>query len=204
VGADQGEANLAPATLSAGSVKGTKIDAGRLWTRISRLGPKYFSNDPDVRFATPGIPGGCLYLGEDSVTCFWEVFNGTITGVGTELRISKTKITDRKIHLGKLKRTIEVFDVANAANMVRIGANVVGCFNGSYKIARGWAELLYKSHPTLDGIRFPSARAGGGTNLALFGGRVQPADIEFKPDATDLLADPDIARLMLTVDIGQI
>ena len=123
---------------------------------------------------------------------------------GAELRISEKKVTERKIYVGKLKRAVEVFDVSNPADMKLIGANTVGCFNGPYRICREWAELVYRTNPKLDGIRFPSARAGGGTNLALFGGRVETADIEFRPIGIELLRDPKLVKLFFKEGIGLI
>lgn len=204
MGADEGIPNSAPASLAAGALRTKRIHPGKLWTRISRLDPNYFSNDPGVRYTTPGIPGGVLYLGEDSITCFWEVFWENLQSRGADLRISEKKVTERKIYVGKLKRLVDVFDASNPADLKLIGANTVGCFNGPYKICREWAELVYRTNPKFDGIRFPSARAGGGTNLALFGGRVETADIEFRPHGVELLRDPKLVRLFFKEGIGLI
>jgi hypothetical protein len=80
----------------------------------------------------------------------------------------------------------------------------VGCFNGSYAIARSWAARLYEADPRLDGIRFPSARGGIGVNLALFGGRVRPEDITFERKAIPLLRDVEIMNLLLQEKIALI
>jgi hypothetical protein len=150
------------------------------------------------------MPGGVLYLGENSVTCFWEVFWDGLQNRGPEPRISKKKIAERKIHVGKLKRAVNVFDVSNPAHMKLIEANTVGCFIGPYGICRGWAELIYKTNPAIDGIRFPSARAGAGTNLALFGGRVKTKDVEFRPNGLGLLEDSSLIELFFREGIGLI
>jgi len=159
---------------------------------------------PGSRFSCAEISGGVLYLGSDHTTCFWEVFWESVQSSGTELRIGKGKLAERSVFKAKLKRTIRVFDAADPAQLKLIGANGVGCFNGSYAIARSWAARLYEADPRLDGIRFPSARGGIGVNLALFGGRVRPEDITFERKAIPLLRDVEIMNLLLQEKIALI
>jgi hypothetical protein len=172
------------------------------WFRIARLGPNYYSSHPGNRFSTREIPGGVLYLGEDSTTCFWEVFWETLSSVGQELRVDRKKITERSVYAATLKRDFVVFNACNPVHLKRVGANAVGCFNGDYAVCRGWGALVYLAPEKVDGILFPSARSGGKKNLALFGGRVLPADVEFKDPGTKLLADPAIGELLITESIG--
>jgi len=178
-----------------------QIRTGRYWYRIARLGPLYFSSDSNVRFSCPGIPGGVLYLGHDPETCYWEVFWDSLASREEELRLPKKYISERKVHRARITRTIKVFDAANPVLLKAIGANGVGCFNGPYDVARTWTAHLYAWDPTLDGIRFPSARAGGGINLALFGGRVAPKDIAFEKGGTSLERDAAITKLILRENI---
>src|SRR5262249_36298747 len=145
---------------------------------------------------------GLLYLGEDPATCFWEVFWDTLSTVGFELRIDQKKILERTLYRTNLRRNLIVFNACNPAHLKRIQADAVGCFNGDYAICRGWASLVHAAPENVDGILFPSARAGAKRNLALFGGRVQPTDVEFITPGTKLLADASIAELLIAESIG--
>jgi len=172
------------------------------WFRISRRDPNCFSKDPGNRYSSPRIPTGVLYLGENSVTCFWESFWDMLQSRGDQLRLDEQQILKRRVYVAKITRDLHVFDVANAGHMRRITANAVGCFNGEYSICREWAGLLYESSPGLDGILFQSARAGGGTNLALFGGRVDSGDVLFSTTGVPLIDDRAIAELLRDEEIG--
>ena len=203
MGIDQGIPARAPASFPDGVLRATIVPAGeQRWARIARRGPNYFSTDPGNRYSTPRIPHGVLYLGENSVTCFWEAFWDMLQSRGDELRVDEQQIRKRKVYTATLARDIQVFDVSNAAHVRRTTANVVGCFNGEYSICREWAVLIYESIPSLDGILYPSARVGAGTNLALFGGRVRASDVQFSGAGLPLIEDPAIAELLRDEEIG--
>jgi hypothetical protein len=119
-----------------------------------------------------------------------------------ELRLPKQRLDERKVHKAQITRPIRVFDAADPVQLKAIGANGVSCFNGPYDIARSWAALLYTNDPTLDGIRFPSARAGAGINLALFGGRFAPKDVTFGKNAVPLTDDPAITKIIQDANIS--
>ena len=203
MGADQGMPERAPKALAA-APNPMIIEPGIYWYRIARMGPLFFSSAQDVRFSCAEIPHGVLYLGRNPETCFWEVFWELLQSTQSDLRLPKERLKERKIHRARIKRPIRVFDAEDPVQLKAIGANGVGCFNGPYNIARSWATLLYASDPKLDGIRFPSARAGGGINLALFGGRVEAKDIVFEKNGVPLTDDPEITKLILDSNISLI
>jgi hypothetical protein len=63
-------------------------------------------------------------------------------------------------------------------------------------------EFRARTPPAYRMHRFRQKSRIGGTayELALFAGRTQIPEIDFSPDATDLLADRDIARPIITED----
>jgi len=167
--------------------------------RIARSGPLHFSADSGYRYSTPKIPEGALYLGDSPGGCFWEVTWDALAGRGTDLQIPKTFLEARRIHQASFLRPFRLFPAYGAA-LKKIKANNVGCFNGPYSICKEWAAFIHAWDAKLDGILYPAAR-GAGLNLALFGGRVTPADIRFSSPGTPLLDDPDIIRLLIEEQI---
>jgi len=148
---------------------------------------------PGVTTGRSGVLGKVFYVHDD----FWPL--------NTSLWVKEFKLSTPAYAFHLLRRLdFAVFNACNPVHLKRIGANAVGCFNGDYAVCRGWGALVYLAPEKVDGILFPSARSGGKKNLALFGGRVLPADVEFKEPGTALLADPGISELLVTESIGWI
>jgi hypothetical protein len=129
--------------------------------------PLKFSNAAG-RFSHPTLPFKTLYLGSDSITCFWE------SGLGRDL--VKRFPTDRTISEDDLIARIEyavslnstgllLFNANDSAARRKIGARSIACFQADHAVSRQWAHALFSAGA--HGILYSSTRSGG-TCLALF------------------------------------
>jgi hypothetical protein len=204
--ADKGVPKVAPAAPAAPDrVQVRVLAASATWFRIARAlsDPKGFSTDPGNRYSSPRVPGGFLYCGDSPNSCFWEVFWDSLqTRVADELLLDERKLSERVLIELRCTRELRVFDASSAGALKRLGANTVGCFNGDYGVCRAWAAHVFESAPSLDGILFPASRSGAGMNLALFGGRVKPAELQLSQRKGSLLSQKCILDLLVTERIG--
>jgi hypothetical protein len=114
------------------------------------------------RFSHPKLPFKTLYLGSDSVTCFWE------SGLGRNL--TKRFPTDRTISEDDLIARIEysvslnstglrLFNSNDSAARRSIGAHSIACFEADHVVSRQWANALFSARA--HGILYSSARSDG-------------------------------------------
>jgi len=120
------------------------------------------------RFSHPKLPFKTLYLGSDSVTCFWES--------GLDRNLTKRFPTDRTISEDDLIARIEysvslnstglrLFNSNDSAARRSIGAHSIACFEADHVVSRQWANALFSARA--HGILYSSARSDGAC-LALF------------------------------------
>ena len=166
--ADAGTANL-PSVLNSDRIIWAEETEKKWWRNAHEKAPDplEFSNAPG-RFSDPTLPFKTLYLGTESVTCFWE------SGLGRKLALRFPN--DRTITEEDLKARLEytasldsaglrLFDSTHSAARRSIGAQSSACFQADHLRSRQWAKALFcaKAH----GILYASTRADG-TCLALF------------------------------------
>jgi hypothetical protein len=139
--------------------------------------PCFFSPNPSNRFSSASL--GVLYLGDTPATAFWELFwDELATRKRGDRRIGKAKLDEREICTARIGRRLRVFD-ATDANVMNAVSAPSATFSGDYDKCQPWALALF-AHPSKpDGIIYESARAKGAKCLAVFGGRVQCADISW-------------------------
>src|SRR5215471_16737584 len=141
------------------------------WWRNSHKrasGPLSFTNTVS-RFSEPTSTLKVLYLGSDSVTCFWE------SGLGRDLnsRMPGDRVITERDLLDRLEwvvnidtKELKIFNSADSTALRSIGAKTVACFTADYATARRWAAALVAAGA--QGILHPSTRQHSGTCLALF------------------------------------
>lgn len=140
------------------------------WRRNSHRGasaPLAFSNAIG-RFSGPALPFKTLYLGSDSITCFWESglgrdlderfpFDRTIAEDDLHARLEYTVVLD--------STGLRLFNTNDSAARRSIGAHSVACFQADHVTSRQWASALFSAGA--HAILYSSARSDG-TCLALF------------------------------------
>jgi RES domain len=177
---DRGVPVLPPADLDRRALRLRSLRP-RVWWRIHRasLGPCYFSQQTANRLSSPGT--AVIYLGEDPLTAFWEIFwDDLATRPPDERRIGRAKLNARRLRSVKPKRTFRVLDATNPRTLNLLSAPA-GTFSGPYPVCQAWAAAI-AGHPARpDGILYLSARQQGGRCLALFGDRVDCAAFRFDP-----------------------
>lgn len=176
---DRGEP-LPPADLTTRELRLATLPLGP-WSRIHRstLEPCFFSEDTSNRFSSAGL--GVLYVADGPVTAFWETFWDDLgTRPPDERRISRRKLNQRVIRDALLRRPLRVFDATDSDSLKAVSATI-GTFSGSYAICQAWARALHDHPSNPAGIRYPSARHGGGLCLALFASHITCDDFSFEP-----------------------
>jgi RES domain len=165
---DAGTANL-PGALDRDRIDWAKEVELKWWRNAHEKAPDplEFSNGAG-RFSHPTMPFKALYLGTDSITCFWE------SGVGRNLALrfpSDRTITEEDLCL-RIEYTtlleptgLRLFDATDAAARRSVGAHSSACFQADHATSRQWAIALYRAYA--NGILYASTRSNG-TCLALF------------------------------------
>ena len=149
---------------------------------MAKFDPCFYSPSPSSRFSSAACP--ILYLGDKTVTVFWEIFWDELGPLAEPDRLlSRNKLISRDLVSVNAKRSFRVFDATNARVLKAVSATP-GTFTASYDICQTWA-LAIMNHPDRpEGILYPSARHKGGLCLALFEGRTICADLDFADQAT--------------------
>jgi hypothetical protein len=180
---DRGRAVLPPPDLHARSFPvGTGV-ASDVWSRVHRIehGPCFFSRSTGNRFSSAGL--GVIYLAQQDVTAFWEVFwDDLATRPREQRRIAKKKLDERAVCRATLRRQPRLFDATDAETLLDVSAPA-GTFYGDYDICQAWAVALAGHSLGIDGIRYRSARSASGICVALFEGKFKCADIDFDASA---------------------
>lgn len=166
--ADTGTANL-PGALDPDRILWAKEVEKKWWRNAHEKAPQplAFSNAAG-RFSHPTLPFKTLYLGTDSITCFWE------SGLGRNLALRFPD--DRTITEDDLRVRVEytaslapaglrLFDTSGSAARRSIGAHSSACFQAEHVTSRQWAQALFCAGA--HGILYASTRSDGAC-LALF------------------------------------
>jgi hypothetical protein len=166
--ADAGTANL-PGALDADRIIWAKKVEKKWWRNAHEKAPEplAFSNAAG-RFSHPALPFKTLYLGTDSITCFWA------SGLGRNLALRFPG--DRTITEDDLRVRVEytasldpvglrLFDASDSAARRSIGAHSSACFQAEYATSGQWALTLFRAGA--HGIFYASTRSDGAC-LALF------------------------------------
>jgi hypothetical protein len=170
--ADPGAGNPPPARPAQIAAPCYQLPLGnRWWHNTHRLAREPLSfSDGAGRFSAPHLPRKVLYLGDNSITCFWEC------GLGRNLR--DRFLDDRTLRPSELEARAEycvtldlsslrLFDSRDPVARRSIGARTVACFGSDYVITQQWAGLLMQPWARIDGIRYDSTRSAG-LCIALF------------------------------------
>jgi len=129
--------------------------------------PSAFSNAAG-RFSHPKLPFKTLYLGSNSITCFWESGLGRnlIKRFSTDRTIPEDDLIVRIEYTVSLDSTgLRLFNANDSAARRSIGAHSIACFQADHVVSRQWANALFSAGA--HGILYSSARSDG-TCLALF------------------------------------
>jgi hypothetical protein len=113
--------------------------------------PLAFSNATG-RFSDPKLPFDTLYLGSDTITCFWES--------GTGRNLTKRFLSDRTIAEDDLRSRIEytvtldpdllqIFDADDSRARRSIGALSSACFLADHAVSQLWAAALFGAGATV-------------------------------------------------------
>lgn len=176
---DQGKPVPPPADLNSRTIEilpdgGYELD----WSRIGqkKYSPIHYSQDSGWRFSSSRIPG-ILYLGDDAVTCFWEVFwDDLITRPLADRRLDHAKVDARACAQVVVPRGLRIIDTRDAEVLRTISAPH-GTFQGPYTNCQAWAEAFWNHPVKVHGFLFDSARNAGGVCLALFEDRMATLNI---------------------------
>ena len=171
------------------------------WWRNSHKrasGPLSFTNTVS-RFSEPTSTLKVLYLGSDSITCFWE------SGLGRDLNsrmpddrvITEGDLLDRLEWLVNIDfKELKIFNSADSTALRSVGARTAACFTADYAIARRWAVALVAAGA--QGILYPSVRQHSGMCLALFESRATIACLSAPQKVRVSYNNPDLlAHLLL-------
>ena len=179
------------------------------WWRNSHVrapDPLSFTNTVS-RFGEPSSTLKVLYLGSDSVTCFWEC------GLGRDLnsRMPGDRVITERDLLDRLEwvvnidtKELKIFNSAGSTALRSIGAKTVACFTADYATARRWAAALVAAGA--QGILHPSTRQHSGTCLALFESDATvaclsaPRKVRYSYDNPDLLAHLLLRERVILID----
>src|SRR5271165_6493654 len=116
----------------------------------------------------PKLPFKTLYLGSNSITCFWESGLGRnlIKRFSTDRTIPEDDLIARIEYTVSLDSTgLRLFNANDSAARRSIGAHSIACFQADHVVSRQWASGLFSAGA--HGILYSSARSDG-TCLALF------------------------------------
>jgi RES domain len=166
--ADPGIANLPGVLDSAGIVWAEEVK--KKWWRNAHekaSAALAFSNSVG-RFSHPRLPFKTLYLGTDSITCFWESGPGRDLALRfpSDRTITENDLAARIEYTASLDSTgLRLFDASESAARRSIGAHSSACFGSDHLTSRRWAQALF--HAGVHGILYPSTRSDA-TCLALF------------------------------------
>jgi hypothetical protein len=165
---DAGAPNT-PGALDPTRIVWEKSISKRWWrnTHKRASAPLEFSNAAG-RFSHPTLPFKTLYLGSNSITCFWE------SGLGRNM-IKRFPI-DRTMSEDDLRERVEysvsinstglcLFNANDSAARRTIEARSIACFQADHMVSRQWAHALFSAGA--QGILYSSARSDGAC-LALF------------------------------------
>ncbi len=194
---DTGGTAPPPGDLAARELPLRRLDAGGGWWRIHRRAqdPCFFSRNTANRFSSANL--GVLYLADDAVTAFWEIYWDDLgTRAPAERRIARAKLDERALARVSLRRPVRVFDASDAHVLKAVSAPAA-TFSGDYGRCQAWA-LALASHPEApDGILYPTARHRDGVCLALFEARVAADAFRFgasRPVSNDFQLVKEIER----------
>ena len=169
VGNDPGSPNL-PGVIEPGKISWEKTVPKRWWrnSHVKALTPVAFSKAAG-RFSSQELPFKTLYLGSDSITCFWESGLGRNLGnrFASDRTITQEDLSSRieytvTLSLGSLR----IFNACDASARRSAGALAIACFLADYAISQQWAGVLVRAGA--HGILYPSVRSTDGDCLALF------------------------------------
>lgn len=169
---DPGAGHPPPPEIAAAELATTCAPTLVWWRNAHRRAksPVEFS-DAKGRFSAPGLPKRVLYLGEDSVVCFWEC------GLGRDLlkreigsrEVTRAELVERLEYRVRLRtNALRLFDATNPAACRKVGATTTACFESEHGISRQWAAALMGDWAALDGLVYRSTRHSSGLCLALF------------------------------------
>ena len=155
--------------------------------------PLAFSN-ADGRFSHPKLAFKTLYLGSNSITCFWEsgLDRNLIRRFSTDRTIPEEDLIARIEYIVSLDSTdLRLFNVNDSAARRAIGGHSIACFQADHVVSRQWAKALFSAGANR--ILYSTARSDG-TCLALFefaatcGALISPKRVRCCYDDAPLLA----------------
>jgi hypothetical protein len=158
-----------PGALDLNDIIWAKAIQKKWWrnTHAKARSPLAFSNSAG-RFTHPTLSFKALYLGTDSITCFWESGLGRnlINRFSTDRTITEDDLISRIEYTVSLNSTgLRIFDATESAARRSVGAHSIACFQADHQVSRQWAQALFSTGA--HGILYPSARSDGAC-LALF------------------------------------
>lgn len=194
-------AALAPevATLEAGSlVWRVYFRAGRYpsrWNDFRHVGPAATARFDHHEEDTPTAQDrGVLYVAEDAISCFAEVFQHT-----------------RVIGRSHATPALVAFETATPLRLLnltgsfatRAGASM-GLMTGPRPVSRNWARAFYEAWPDLAGFRYPSGMYANRTQFVLNERARTPDVLPERPVFHHELTDPALLPVLkeLAAELG--
>lgn len=166
---DPGKPNR-PGTITPDKIRWEENVPESWWRNSHKAAPIPFAfTRSKGRFSASDLPFPVLYLGADTISCFWESGLGRDLNsrMPDDLKIAESDLKDRFEYSAKLETTgLRIFNANDPAARRSIGAKTSACFTADYAIARQWAKALMEAGA--DGILYESTRQNPGRCLALF------------------------------------